>query len=310
MEAKRLEDLYELMLTSRRFDEECTRLLGEGVHIPHYHSGVGQEALMVGSAAPLRTADTYIYTHRGYGQLLAKGVSLREIALDMWLKDGGTNHGRGSVMHVNRPDLGLPGREGVFGTRFGLAVGFALAHRLNAADNVVVCCYGEAAGARGPLYEAMNMAVLWQLPVLFLAENNGWSFTTPTQWMFPQGKMSNVWRGFDIPVEVIDGNDVESVYGHVADAIESMRAAPGPRVIEGMTYRLDPHIWWDDASYQSKTEIEAWRTRDPITFTESRLEQLGVPRARVEDTQRAVAAEVAATVQDALSTPDLTGHGC
>ena len=303
-----LEKLVRLMLVSRRFDEECARLLKAGATVPHYHSGLGQEALMVGSAAALRDDDTYIYTHRGYGQLLAKGVSLDELAHDMWLKEGGTNHGRGAVMHVNRPDIGIPGREGVFGSRFGLAVGFALAHRLNGSDAIVVCCYGEAAGARGPLYEAMNMAVLWDLPILFLAENNGWSFTTPTEWLYPGGKMSSVWRGFEIPVELIDGNDVEAVYWHVTQAAEAMRKRPGPRVIEGMTYRLDPHIWWDDSAYQPKAEIDAWRTRDPITRAVQRLREFGRAPADLGALERQVAEHVVEAVQRALAAPEVTAH--
>src|SRR3954447_21505228 len=116
-------DVYATMAVSRAFDAECGRRLAAGQILPHYHSGAGQEALMVASVKPLRVSDRIVYTHRGYGHLLAKGISLREIALDMLMKRGGTNHGVGGVMHVNRADLGVPGREGVFGTRFGIAAG-------------------------------------------------------------------------------------------------------------------------------------------------------------------------------------------
>src|SRR5262249_34972860 len=138
--------IYRNMLLSRGFDRRCNAILLTGKIVPHFHSGVGQEALMVASVAPLRPTDQMIYTHRGYGHLLAKGVSLREIALDTFMKAGGTNNGLGGNMHVARPDLGIPGREGVFGTRFGIAIGLALAQILDQSDAVTVCFYGEAAG--------------------------------------------------------------------------------------------------------------------------------------------------------------------
>jgi TPP-dependent pyruvate/acetoin dehydrogenase alpha subunit len=292
MPAAQLLDTYHLMLLSRRFDERCTKLLHEGKLVPHFHSGVGQEALMVAPVMPLRPTDQMIYTHRGYGHLLAKGISLKEVALDMFMKVGGTNHGLGGVMHVSRPDLGVPGREGVFGSRFGIAVGFALAAKLRKTSDVVACFYGEAAGSRGILYEALNMAVLWSLPLILLAENNGWSFTSRTEWLYPKGRMSRVWRGFDIPVEVIDGNDVDAIFSSMTVAIERARAGKGPSVIEGLTYRLDPHIWYDDGHYQPPDEIAGWRERDPLALAAARLRELGCSEREFQDIEVGVQAEV------------------
>jgi len=285
--------MYRMMFVSRGFDQRCADLLAQGMQVPHFHSGVGQEALMVGAVAPLRDDDQMLYTHRGYGHLLAKGVPLHEIALDTFMKAGGTNHGFGGVMHVNRLDLGVPGREGVFGTRFGIAVGLGLASQRRRLDQVVLCFYGEAAGARGALYEAMNMAVLWRLPLVFVAENNGWSFSSRTEWLFPEGRMSRVWRGFEIPVLVIDGNDVESVYGEISTAVERARSGQGPSVVEGLTYRLDPHIWWDDAAYQPVEEIDAWRARDPLARTRQRMLEMGATVERIEAIERDARASVA-----------------
>ncbi len=274
---EQMQAIYSTMLLSRRLDDRCGRLVASGELVPHYHSGAGQEALTVASVHALSRSDQLIYTHRGYGHLLAKGVSLREIVLDMFFRAGGTNDGFGGVMHVNRPDLGIPGREGVFGTRFGIAVGLAMAARRRGEGAVVLCFYGEAAGARGPLYEALNMAVLWKLPLVLVAENNGWSVSSRTEWLFPGGQMSAVWRGFEIPVEVIDGNDAEVVYAQVGEAVQRARQGRGPSVIEGMTYRMDPHIWWDDAAYQPPPELDWWRSRDPIARLAARLRDSGVP---------------------------------
>lgn len=273
--------IYRTMLLSRIFDERCNEIVQSGIPVPHFHSGTGQEALMVGSVAPLRQSDQIIYTHRGYGHLMAKGVSVREIALDTFMKYGGTNNGMGGVMHVSRPDLGVPGREGVFGTRFSIAVGLAMAAQLDGRDDVTVCYYGEAAGARGILYEALNMAVIWKLPVIFIAENNGWSYSIRTDRLFPKGRMSRVWRGFDIPVEEFDGNDVETVYDMVNRAVARARAGLGPSVLEGLTYRIDPHHWFDQAKYQPQDEIQKWRVNDPIDRTRALLTERGMPETEL-----------------------------
>lgn len=292
-------DILRLMLVSRLLDERCGRLLEAGTALPHYHSGVGQEALMVAPVVGLRANDKMIYTHRGYGHLLAKGIPVEKILLDLFMKRGGTNDGLGGVMHVNDPNLGVWGREGVFGTRFGLAAGFGLADKLRSRDDVTVCFYGEAAGARGILYEALNMCRLWSLPVVFIAENNGWSFTSRTEWLYPEGRMSGAWSGF-VPVEVVDGNDVDALRVATDAAVARARRGDGPSLIEGLTYRMDPHIWYDPADYQPAEEIERWRERDPIAMYRGRLLDAGLPEAMLDETRRSAEQEV----QDAFDLVD------
>jgi len=294
---------YRLMLLSRRFDERVTNIIRSGVPVPHYHSGEGQEALMVAAVTPLRKTDQMIYTHRGYGHLLAKGISVREVAFDLFMKAGGTNHGLGGVMHVARPDLGVPGREGVFGGRFAIAAGFALASKLDAKDDVTLCFYGEAAGARGIMYESLNMAVLWKLPVVYVAENNGWSFSSRTEWLFPEGRMSRVWRGFEIPVEVIDGNDAEEVSATVSRAVARARAGEGPSVIEALTHRLAPHIWYDQATYQPPAEVAAQREHDPLPRTAKRLLALGMSQSELDSISQSVDQEVESAFTAAAAAP-------
>lgn len=291
------------MLDSRHLDERCMQMLADGEVLPHYHSGAGQEALMVAPIMELRTSDSMIYTHRGYGHLIAKGISIEKVLRDLFMKAGGTNHGLGGVMHVNDPERGVHGREGVFGTRFGLACGLALADKLAGRDDVTVCFYGEAAGARGPLYEAINMSVLWRLPVIFIAENNGWSFTSRTEWLFPEGRMTRVWEGM-LPVEVVDGNDALAVRESVRRAIDRARTGDGPSVIEGMTYRLDPHIWYDDAAYQDPAEIVDWRGKDPIPRLIKALSGEGLTEDETRKLTESSKARVAAAFDAALAAPD------
>lgn len=160
---------YKTMLTSRILDEFCEgEFVDKGVNLRHYHSSIGQEALSVGGAIGLRKNDFMYYTHRGVGPLLAKGISLDAVMRDLFFKPGGTNRGTGSVMHSLAPELGIPGRNGVFGDRFTIASGLALSAKLRNTQQVSVCYYGEAAAARGMYYEAINLAVLWKLPVIFI----------------------------------------------------------------------------------------------------------------------------------------------
>lgn len=300
---EQLTSTYRIMMLSRCFDERMGEINKSGMPVPHYHSGIGQEALMVGAVLPLRKTDQIVYTHRGYGHLLAKGISLREIALDLFMKAGGTNHGLGGVMHVNRPDLGVPGREGAFGGRFAIAAGMALAAQLDGRDDVAICFYGEAAGARGILYEALNMAVLWKLPVIYIAEHNGWSVSSRTEWLYPEGLMSRVWRGYEIPVEVIDGNDAETVLATVSRAVARARAGEGPSVIEALTYRLEPHIWTDKALYQPKGEIAEWQKKDPVKRVANRLLEMGVAQAELEAITEWAQAEVERTFAEVEAAP-------
>jgi len=295
---------YHFMALSRAFDERGNALARAGTPVPHFHSGIGQEALAVGPVLGLRQSDQLVYTHRGCAQLLAKGVPLREILLDAYVKRGGTNNGLGGILHVSRPDLGVPGREGIFGTRFGISAGLALASQLDGRNDVTHCFYGEAAGARGPLYEALNMAVLWKLPLVLIAENNGWSVSSRTEWLFPDGRLSRVWRGFDIPVEEVDGNDIEAVYAAARRAVTRARSGAGPSVIEGITYRLDPHVYKDEAAYQPKEEIARWREKDPLRRARTRLRERDVPETEIERIERAAEQEVDTAFHAAEQAPD------
>ncbi len=262
---------YKTMLTSRILDEFCEgEFVDKGVNLRHYHSSIGQEALSVGGAIGLRKNDFMYYTHRGVGPLLAKGISLDAVMRDLFFKPGGTNRGTGSVMHSLAPELGIPGRNGVFGDRFTIASGLALSAKLRNTQQVSVCYYGEAAAARGMYYEAINLAVLWKLPVIFLGENNGFSISSRTRDIYANGDLSSMWKGYDIPVVKFDGNDIISVLEAVETAVERAREGKGPSVLEGVTYRISAHIPMEaQFEYRTVDEVNEWREKDPI------------PRARV-----------------------------
>ena len=257
---------YKLMMASRLLDEFCEgEFVDKGVNLRHYHSSIGQEALSVGGVVGLRKDDFLYYTHRGVAPLLTKGIELDKVMRDLFFRPGGTNRGTGSVMHSLAPELGIPGRNGVFGDRFTIASGLALSAKLRDTQQVSVCYYGEAAAARGMYYEAINLAILWKLPVIFIGENNGFSISSRTREIYATGDLSSMWKGYDIPVVKVDGNDLIAVMEAVGTAVERAREGKGPSVIEGVTYRISAHIPMEaQFAYRSRDEVDEWRQKDPI----------------------------------------------
>jgi acetoin:2,6-dichlorophenolindophenol oxidoreductase subunit alpha len=150
------------------------------------------------------------------------------------------------------------------------------------------------------------MAVLWKLPVIYVAENNGWSVSSRTEWLYPEGRMSRVWRGFDIPVEVIDGNDADAVFAAVSRAAAHARAGGGPSVIEGLTYRIEPHIWTEKAAYQPEAEIAEWRKRDPLARAKARLRQCGLGADEIMTIETSAEDEVERAFAALAAAPDAT----
>ena len=294
---------YRLMLTSRGIDDRCQRLLASGVRVPNYHSGVGQEAMSVGVGLSAQSNDYLLFTYRDFGMLLAKGIDLSVLVGDLLLRTSGGSHGHGGIMHVVSADHGVVGRNSIFGSRFGIAVGLGLA--AGREQQVVMCPFGEAEGTRGPLYEALNLACLLRLPVIFVAENNGFSISARTETLYAAGGMSGMFRAAPLPVAVVDGNDVGAVYHACTAAAEYARAGLGPAFLEMKTYRVDPHIPADDDSrYRSAEEVEVWRQRDPIAMCERRVaESAFAPPIDVAGIKAGVDAELDEAFDGALQSP-------
>ena len=200
MDRNKLVEAYRLMLLSRAIDEACVDLAHKGVAVPNYHGARGQEALYAGVGVALQPADQLLYNYRAFATLLAKGITLEELAADLLMNARGTSRGHGGIMHVTAPERGIVGRNGVFGSKFGIALGLAQEIVLRRREAAVVCMFGEAEGNRGGLYEAMNIAALRRLPILFVAENNGYAVAAPTDLLYCTGDMSGPLSGFPMPV--------------------------------------------------------------------------------------------------------------
>jgi pyruvate dehydrogenase E1 component alpha subunit len=295
--------MYKLMLATRRFDERIQELVDSGVYLPHFHSGWGQEALSIGGVLPLEERDYLLYTHRGYGHLIAKGVPLKLLMADIYCKVGGTNDGMGNIMHAVYPQKGIVGRNGVFGARFGVAAGLALAAKMKRTGQVVACFYGEAEGNRGPFMESVNLMTLWRLPVVLIAENNGFSISTRQTSTYPSDRMADMGKSFGIPARTIDGNDARAVYEAVDEAVEKARRGDGPSLVEGKTYRVPIHKPGDDdTKYRSRMEIEQWKKRDPVKRLRQELLAAGVLTPKVEeDLERSIREDTRESVEYATS---------
>ncbi len=301
---------YALMVTSREIDIRCKRLLAEGHPVPNYHSGIGQEAMSTGIGLAAARDDYVMFTYRDFGMLLAKGVPAVELVGDLLLKATGTTEGHGGIMHVTSPKLGIVGRNGVFGSRFGIALGLAMAAQRLGEPRVVICAFGEAEGTRGPLYEAINIACLRCLPVVFIAENNGFSISSRTSEIYASGNMVDMFRGAPLPVSRGDGNDVVAVFHATTAALEHSRAGLGPFFLEFKTYRIDPHIPIDDDSqYRTSEEIDLWRKRDPIELHGDRLRATKVASAeQLAELRSNAPAELEAAFETAINAPDPELH--
>jgi|SRR5579862_497218 len=272
---------YEVMATSRAIDDACAALVAAGEPVPNYHSGRGQEAMSTAIGLALEPDDYLLYTYRDFGALLAKGVPLDALVADLLLKEAGTTKGYGGIMHVVAPERGIVGRNGVFGSRFGIAVGLAIGAVAQGEERVVLCAYGEAEGGRGPLYEALNFACLRSLPIVFFAQHNGFSISTRTEELYAGGDMSTMWRGMPLPVHAVDGNSFFDVYDTTRIAVDAARSGLGPSLVEAVTYRIDAHIpaeaeVFGRHDYRSEAEIRAWREKDPIARLRASLVEDGL----------------------------------
>jgi pyruvate dehydrogenase E1 component alpha subunit len=307
-------DAYRLMLLSRAIDDACQDLADRGVPVPNYHGARGQEALYAGVGVALEAADYLLYNYRAFATLLAKGVPLHQLAADLLMNAAGTSRGHGGIMHVTAPDLGIVGRNGVFGSKFGIALGLAQEIVLHEREALVVCMFGEAEGNRGGLYEAMNLAALRGLPILFLAENNGYAVAAPTSLLYSTGDMSGQLRGFPMPVAKIDGNDLELVAGETTKLAQRARSGGGPAFLECVTVRLDPHHLHDDQSrYRDGAALEEAYAREPIARAGARLRDLGVSEAELQAESAAATQRVAAAMTAVIDGPraaleDVVGH--
>jgi acetoin:2,6-dichlorophenolindophenol oxidoreductase subunit alpha len=292
--------MYEQMVRIRAFEGQVDQLYRSAKMPGLAHLYAGQEAVAVGVCEALRRDDYITSTHRGHGHCLAKGATVDRMFAELLGKEAGYCRGKGGSMHIADQDTGNLGANAIVAGSTGIATGAAMSARMRDTDQVAVCFFGEGALGQGVLYEVMNMASFWKLPVLYVCENNLYNeYTRYTE--TTAGEVTARARAFGIPAEVVDGQDVRAVYGATTRAVARARDGGGPSFLECMTYRWFGHHVGDvDRSYyRSKDEEEDWKAnRDPVRLLGAWIEENGIadgPRLqRIEsDAQREIADGVA-----------------
>ncbi len=287
-------EMYRRMLVIRRFEERVSALYRDSEVPGFVHLSIGQEAAAVGACWTLGDTDVITSTHRGHGHVLAKGLDPFPMFAELMGKDAGANRGRGGSMHIADPTLGIFGANGIVGAGIPIAVGAATAAQLRGTGGVAVSFFGDGAVAHGTFHEAVGLASVWNAPVVFFCENNGYAEFSLAEDQHAAPLVDRA-LGYGVGHLKVDGNDVVAVAKKMKKARKEARKGR-PVIVEAMTYRWHGHYEGDPESYRSKEELATWAERDPLVVHESRLRKEGVD----EEAIAAVHAEVEAEIDQAV----------
>jgi acetoin:2,6-dichlorophenolindophenol oxidoreductase subunit alpha len=296
--------MYRVMVLIRQAEERLIQLFAAGRMPGFIHSYIGEEATAAGVCAALRADDYLTSTHRGHGHILAKGGDLVRFFAELYGKASGYCRGKGGSMHVTDLDLGILGANGIVGAGIPIAAGAALACRMQGIDRVAVAFLGDGATDIGVFHEALNMASLWEVPAIFVCENNGYADFMARAAHQRIERIADRAAAYSMPGETVDGNDVEAVHDAATRAVARARSGGGPTLIECVTYRWRGHYEGDPQPYRTSAEVEEWKRRDPLGVAEGRLREAGA----LGDEQRAalwneISAAIDAAVEAAERAP-------
>jgi acetoin:2,6-dichlorophenolindophenol oxidoreductase subunit alpha len=299
-------EMQRRMLRIRRFDERASKMVKRGEIPGTVHTSIGQEAQVVGSCMALADGDYMTGNHRSHGHPIGKGAALGPLMAELVGKAWGVCGGKGGSMHLADFKVGSLGESGIVGSSIPIATGAALSSKVLGNGRVSLAFFGDGAANQGCLYEAMNLASVWKLPIIFLCENNQYALSTPARTV-TAGVVADRATGFDMPgVRVEDGQSVLTVYDAVRAAVDRARAGKGPSLVEVVTYRFNEHSEGLRLAvdYRNAEEKAAWLLRDPVKMFRSYLLDNGVADAATVDALEAdVLAEVEAAVQFANESP-------
>jgi acetoin:2,6-dichlorophenolindophenol oxidoreductase subunit alpha len=289
--------LFATMALIRAFETSVAELYRDG-DIPGFvHTSLGQEAVAAGVCAALRPDDYMATTHRGHGHCLAKGVDVDGMMAELFARADGVCRGKGGSMHVADPSRGVLGANAIVGASMPLAVGAGLSSKLRGQGRVAVAFFGEGAVNQGAFHEALNLAAIWDLPVVFVCENNVYAEFSDSRRMTRVPRVADRAAAYAVDASVVDGNDVEAVHSAALDAAARCREGRGPVLLEAETYRWHGHYEGDAQPYKPEEESSAWRDRDPLVVQARRL----VAHASATDGElEAIGAEARERVQDAV----------
>jgi pyruvate dehydrogenase E1 component alpha subunit len=267
----RKRDLLRQMYTIRAFEEKAEQLYTMGKIHGTMHLSIGMEASAVGAIAALRPDDLILSTHRGHGHCIARGADLNRMMAEFMGRETGYCRGRGGSMHIADVEGGNLGANGVVAGGIPIAVGVGLSLKMQKSDQIILCFFGDGAANTGPFHEALNMAAIWRLPVVYVCENNQYAMSFPVKKAFAIERISDRAAAYGMPGSTVDGNDVVAVYEAVSRAVKRAREGAGPSLIENVTYRWRGHSKSDANRYRTREEIEAWKEKCPIRRFRSAL---------------------------------------
>jgi pyruvate dehydrogenase E1 component alpha subunit len=297
--------MYRTMVECRQFEQRTHELFLAGLVRGTTHLGIGQEAVAAGFAAAMREDDWTFCTYRGHNHNLARGVPMAPALAELMGKQGALNGAKGGSMHLTSVAHGVMGSYAIVGAHLPIAVGAAWSAQYRGTDQVAVCFFGDGTTNIGAFHEALNLAVVWKAPVVFVCENNQYMEYTPI------GAVTAVERpaadrasAYGLPPVVVDGHDVEAVHEVARRAIDGARSGEGPSLIEAATYRHGGHSRADPGKYRPEEEVEAWLARDPIPAQRKRLLDAGVEASALDAIEAEVKAAVAEAEAVARAAPD------
>lgn len=257
-------DLYKTMQTIRKFEQQAAKSFAEGIVQGFVHLYIGEEAIATGVCATLDDNDYITSTHRGHGHLIAKGASLDRMMAELCGRETGYCKGKGGSMHIADTEIGILGANGIVGGGFNLACGAAYGAKLRGSKQVTVCFFGDGATEVGSFHEAMNVASVWKLPVVFINENNLYAISCRVTSGMNVETVADRALAYNMPSKTVDGNDVNAVYDAAIEAVERARNGEGPTFIECKTYRWRGHFEGEPDTYRPKEELKEWKEKDPI----------------------------------------------
>ena len=297
--------IYERMQLIRVFETRVSTEFGKGKIPGFVHLYAGEEAVAVGICAHLTDADYMTSTHRGHGHCVAKGVDVRTMMAELFGKATGICKGKGGSMHIADMDKGMLGANGIVGGGPPLACGSGLTAKTTGTDQVTICFFGDGASEQGTLHESLNLAAIWKLPVIFVAENNGYAESTPAHYHCSVENIADRAAAYNMPGVTIDGNDLFAVYEAAHEAVARARAGQGPSLLECKTYRHHGHFEGDAQTYKIAEENERYRNElDPIKrFTDAVLSRSLVSEAEMADIDGRVNAAIDEAVTFAEDSP-------
>src|SRR3954451_14820226 len=291
-------EMHRRMLLIRGFEQRGSALYRDSEVPGFVHLSIGQEAAAVGACWPLRPSDVITSTHRGHGHCLAKGLDVLGMFAELMAKDQGTNRGRGGSMHIADPKLGIFGANGIVAAGLPIAVGAATATQLRRDSGVAVAFFGDGAVAHGTFHEAVNLAAVWRLPVIFFCENNGYAEFSAASTQHA-ASLERRAAGYGVEYVAVDGNDVVATAAAMASAIEWARAGRSTVMVEATTYRWHGHYEGDPQRYRTEEERRDWEARDPLVGHARRLRAGGVTDETLDSLEASVTRELDAAVETA-----------